>query len=106
MGHLGDTVQNLFRIHTDYNRGPGNLLGGGTLLLGPAEIALVLLDLASQKFGCLGVDLPSNELSQLEEAQGRRVPIYAHQSCRKAGRRAANEKLDQLNLDTSESRPC
>ena len=80
--HLGDTVQKLFRIHSDYSRGPGNLLGGDTLLLGPAEIALVFLDLASQQLGCLGVDLLSNELSQRAAAQGRRVPIHAHQRCR------------------------
>ena len=50
---------NLFHIHTDYSRGPGNLPGDGALLLGPAEIALVLLDHASQKLGCLAVDLLS-----------------------------------------------
>ena len=71
--HLGDTVQKLFRIHSDYSRGPGNLLGG------PTELPLILLDLASQQFGCLIVYLPSNELSQLVETQGRRGPIHANQ---------------------------
>ena len=82
MDHLGDTVQNLFRILTDYSRGPGNLLGGGALLLGCAEIALVPLDLAGQQLGCLGVVPLSNELSQLVEAHVQRVPIRAHKRSR------------------------
>ena len=59
LGHLGDTVQNLFPLRTDCSRRPGNLLCGGTLLLDHAEIAPIHLDLADQK---LGVDLLSKEV--------------------------------------------
>ncbi len=80
-----------------------NLAGGGEAALAfprPAGIALVDLDLCGQQFRRFGRSALGDALSQPVEEQGRRMPVDPGQRGGRPRRRAGDEMLDQLVLDT------